>query len=141
MPAVGNVLVNAAPWPRLPESHEPSSDVHVCVAASRLVAVTAVPALTFSSGGVNVKFWIVMSPPPPAVVVVVVCAVVVGDGAGDVPSLGCAVVVGDGARAAVVRGERAAVVVVAGAFAGAAATVVSRGAVVVDSSTSPVFRT
>src|SRR4051812_27957834 len=103
VPAVGNVR---AKWPlvaNVPESHEPSSAVHVWLGPSRFVTVTDVPRLICSTGGENVKFWMVMAAVPGDALVVVVRAVVVVVGP---------VVV---AVRAVVEDVRLVVIVVAGA--------------------------
>jgi hypothetical protein len=90
VPGVGKARVKEAFWPRLPESHESSSAVHVWGAPSWFVAVTLVPGAMFSAGGENVKLRMAIAAVPgggggggAAVVVVVGAGADVGGGALD----------------------------------------------------------
>lgn len=109
-PGAGNARLNVASWARLPESQASSSAVHVCVAPSKLVAVTVAPATTRSSGGVNVKFRMAIAALDAGGGAVVVGAAVVVVGAVDsgVVDAGAAVDEADGRRVVVVgRGAAA----------------------------------
>src|SRR5688572_13836183 len=57
MPDRLNVTAYRPPWPRRPESNEPSTAVTVWTVASRFVQATVSPGATSTVGGRNSKPW------------------------------------------------------------------------------------